>query len=662
MKKLISVLICLIFVVVLSLSAMAEEVLYYAFDGNDNLTVVTNTLKSGADAKSDGSTLYLDGSYGLKLGSVNTTFTVSALVKVSSDGGTNTIFFKDMDGVGNKWTGVLSANKKPSFWTHDNSTFRWNTVASGDTDLSEWTYVTYVEKNSVGSLYVNGELVGTGNVANGSGTLYLGATYWSADAVTGLVDDVKLYNNALTEAEIMEEYEKHVDFENAIKLPGEVIGDIELPEKIASKTITWKTSDEGVITTDGKVTRGEEDKTVTLTAVIDGEAIGEFEVTVLKKPVMVNDEILLKYVFDENDGEIIHDKSGNGNHGAAYNSLLIGNDGANFDGNDDYVKMPEGVLYGHDSITIVMKMKPDGAQKHVFAYGFGNSSDTGYIFLNPSRPDTNLIRFAGTKSNSANEKAVESIPGIRSGQWATVAVSINGKYCSMYIDGELVMDGDMGMKVSDLGLTKENYIAKSLYANDPYFKGIVREFTIYNYSMSESKIQSLYKKEVEYAPEEVWEEYITDVSFENGIDVELDTFGRDDVKVAAVVLDENNRIIEAVVVSYDEEINLKKDGTVCVFAFNEKDNLPGAFYVKGNGDGFSYEYTPGEIAIISEKDFSNGMVIIAGYNVAGTLTGVTAKVVDINAMEKVIMDGDFNDAVVFKMLYWENLVSMTPVK
>ncbi|MBQ8002721.1 MAG: LamG domain-containing protein, partial [Clostridia bacterium] len=574
MKKYISLFLGLVCVLALSLQVFAAETLSYSFNGEDSLVVVTNTLASGGSAVIGEGVLSLDGTYGLKLGSVGNTFSVSAMVKINSTGGTNTIFFKDMDGVGNKWTGILSNGQKPAFWTHGTN-HRWETVATGTANLGEWSHVAYVENNSVGSLYVNGELVGSGSVEPGSGDIYLGVTYWTADAVSGLVDNVKLYDNALSSVQVMEEYESCIDFENAIKLPKEVISDITLVDKIASKTVVWSSSNEKAIDKKGKVTRGEEDVTVTLTATI-GDIGKSFEVTVLKKPTIVNEKVILSYAFDEKtDGDIIHDTSGNGNHAAAYNSLAITKDGARFDGVDDYVEMPRGVLYGHDEITIVATFKQNSAQKHVFLYGFGNASDTGYMFLNPSRPDTNLIHFAATKTGSGGENAIVSLPGVRNDEWATVAVVISGSSASLFVDGELVMDGDMGMKVSDLGETLQNYIGKSLYAADPYFAGVVKEFTVYDYCLSDREL-SAYKKDVEYAAPDSNKEYIISVEFGGTITAEVDTYGREDVKVGAVVLDENFEVVEFCIVDPEEEISLTKDGTVCVFAFNEEDNVPGS--------------------------------------------------------------------------------------
>lgn len=663
MKKYVAVLVSFVFIFAASVSVSAGD-LYYTLEGEDILTAVTSSLEPGGNIVYDkgftGNGLSLDGTYGLKLGDVGTTFSVSAMVNLTSAGGIGTIFFKNMGtSSSQKWTGVCAGSGTPFLWTHGDG-FAWSTITSGgDNVVNGWAHVVYVEDNSVGYLYINGELVGSGGVASGSGTLYLGCTYWSADAVKGLVDEIKLFNVALSEDEVLTEYELYVDYAAVLDVPGEVIGNIELVKKIASKTVVWTSSDETVIATDGTVNRLDEDKTVVLTASIDGEIIEEFEVTVLKKPVVVNEKIILSYVFNENDGEIIHDVSGNGNHGAAYNGLVIDESGAVFDGTDDYVKMSEGVLYGSDDITITMVMQPYAAQKHVFAYGFGNTSSTGYMFLNPSQPDTNTLRFAATTGTNTDEKDVVSIPGIRLGEKAAVTVAINGSYVSMYVNGDLVMDGDIGMNVSDLGKTSSNYIGRSIYDGDPYFAGVVSEFTIYNYCMNQADVKALYGAEREY-PEKADEEYITEVSFENGINIVLNTHGRNDVKVAAIVLNDDGEVAEFSVRESSGEFSITKEGTIIVFAYNEEDNVPGNIYVKGRDEDFSYEYTPKKLSVVTEKSYQNGMIIVAGYDAGGSLAGVSFKRCDIEAGEKIELNCEFKNAVEFKMIYLNNLAAMMP--
>ncbi len=653
---------------------LADEVLSYSFEGGESLDVVSSSLESGGSAVYtengfDGQGLLLDASYGLYLGEVSTEFSVAAMVKITSSGSTDTIFFKNMGTSSNqKWTGVLSNACTAALWSHGDTGLSWTTVAkASEAELGSWAYVVYTESNAVGTLYVNAAEIGSGTVASGSGDLYLGATYWSSDAPAGTVDEVKVYDSALSASEIAAEYDIYA--EKLLSLPTEAIEDIELPTALGSKSVTWTTSDENVISSDGKVTRGSEDKSAVLTAYVDGEEKASFEIKVLKAAEQVNDEVILSYRFGEEDASgVIHDASGNGNHATAYNDLEIGENGAQFDGTDDYVKMPNGVLYGHDDITIVLTAKPGQAQEHIFAYTFGNSSSAGYMFLNTSRPTTNTIYFAATKTGSSGESAAASVPGIVKDAWGTAVVTISGSGATLYLDGIAVADVDLGMTVSDLGETEANYLAKSQYSADGYFAGEISEFTVYDYCLSAAEIKALYWTAPEYAEEDESEEYITGVSFEeDSISVSLDTFGRSDVYAAAIGLDSaGNKVGFAVSAESDGEavLDVPEGSTIYVFAFNSEDNTAGFIYSKGENGDITYESSPDGVVITSTKSYSGGVLIAAGYDASGALAGVSVSAPEdaqtaSGAYEFAI---DFADAVTFELFNWESVASMVPVE
>ncbi len=499
MKKTIAIM-CAASVFMMGAEALAAESAALMTSDGKELKIVTNSLEEGGEAVFsedgyDGKALELDGSYGVYVGEVTNKFSVSAMVKITSDGNNDTIFFKNMgDKELQKWTGVQSKSGKAAFWSHG-SDGRNKTVVfeSKEANVTEWSHVVYTENAGVGKIYINGILMGKGNVANGAGSLYVGATYWEEDAPKGYIDDVKVFDRELSYEEIFnmyyDEYAK-----GPICVPdiaSEAVEDIALMTKLGVKDVTWESSDESVITKDGKVTRGDEDKTVVLKAFIDGKVTNEFTVTVPKKAQTVNDDIIASYVFDEKDGGVIHDASGNGNHATAYNKLKIDENGAYFDGMDDYIKLPNGLINGHDDLTIVFKAAPEKEQQHIFAYVFGNTNSTGYMFLNTSRPGNNEVRFAGTKEGSGQEQAVYYAPGVAAGTEASVVVTLKGTTAAMYLDGELLMEGDIGMTASDLGETTANYIGKSLYDSDGYFKGYVKEFTIYNRAMSAEEVKDI---------------------------------------------------------------------------------------------------------------------------------------------------------------------------
>lgn len=53
-----------------------------------------------------------------------------------------------------------------------------------------------------------------------------------------------------------------------------------------------------------------------------------------------------------------------------------------------------------------------------------------------------------------------------------------------------VAEANITLKPSDLGATTTNYIAKSVY-NDPYFKGSVSDFRIYDKALTDKEVTVL---------------------------------------------------------------------------------------------------------------------------------------------------------------------------
>ena len=157
-------------------------------------TTVTNTLGNGGAAVYDGGALKLDGAYGLRLGSVGPCYEVSAKVTLTSSGGTSTLFFKNMgDSNSQKWLGVIFQNGVPNVWSHDGSAFRWAALESkAENCVGKTVEIKYVENMGSAELYVDGVPAASGAVVPGGGDLYLGSTYWSADALSAAVDDLDL--------------------------------------------------------------------------------------------------------------------------------------------------------------------------------------------------------------------------------------------------------------------------------------------------------------------------------------------------------------------------------------------------------------------------------------------------------------------------------------
>lgn len=531
MKKFIAVLIALLLCTV---SVSAAEVNCNFENTVVSFKTVTNTLSDGGSVSFTegfiGDGLALNGTCGLELGAVSGDFTVSAMVNITSSGGTETIFFKNMGTASaENWTSIILDNGTPAVWSNGGN-YRWSRlVTASDNVLAQWAYITYVEKDGIGSLYVNGTLAGSSAVTASEGTLYMGATYWSADAPEGTLDEIYFNDSeALSEEAIIQMY-TNLAIQN-VSVPEKTISDLDLPDAIGNAQVSWVSSDESVISSEGKVTRGDENVTVTLSLYMGDELLASYDVTVLKNTEHTNDSVLLSYIFDEKTRDVVEDVSGNGNHGIVYGSMV----GTHFDGSDDYVELPANLLTDLDEFTIVMRLKAEIAKTHQFTFCFGNGTSE-YFFLNTSRPTTNTLRLALTQNGSGAESDVASIPGIRDGEYAALAISVKGSEATMYQNGIPVAFGDLGVSPSLLGSTADNWLAKSPY-NDPYFKGDIYEFTIYPRALDMSEIEAMHYE----APEE--KGYIEDIDMDTSeLKVNLNRF----CMVSAVFFDNDGEMVYA---------------------------------------------------------------------------------------------------------------------
>ena len=127
----------------------------------------------------------------------------------------------------------------------------------------------------------------------------------------------------------------------------------------------------------------------------------------------LTDGLLLHYDFsaDSVEGTTVTDLSGNDRNGTIYGAAV--QEGIlKLAGSADYVEMPAVDWSGYDAITISMDLKPEQEYSNLFAYNFGRNdvaaanAQSGYMFLNPSRPNERTARFALTQTNYEQETEV----------------------------------------------------------------------------------------------------------------------------------------------------------------------------------------------------------------------------------------------------------------
>lgn len=175
---------------------------------------------------------------------------------------------------------------KTKFWGNGGVFASHTTLLAPKIQAGEWYQMTLCGKRGEISVYLNGISLGTVKSNDPLGTdgsgIYLGVNRWD-DEFTGLMDEVKVYDIALSEEEVQaqmgEEYDgwlqKRMDKEvslRPVKLLAdnrnaqEVKYDLKLPKEIFGLPIVWSSSNEAVLNTDGIVTTPAEDTEVTLTA------------------------------------------------------------------------------------------------------------------------------------------------------------------------------------------------------------------------------------------------------------------------------------------------------------------------------------------------------------------------------------------------------------
>ena len=228
------------------------------------------------------------GDYGLQLNTKNigTDYTVSFWMKNEEQLVGNQVLALLGYHAPENWI-ALSGNRVGSvvkFWGNGGA-FRTHTTLSTLTlPVMEWHQITITGTDGVVSLYRDGVLVSettSNNPLSGENAdVYLGVNYWDALFV-GLVDEVRVYNLAMTQEEVQEQALEA--FQAAFEAQAEqaleaadllaagqhadaVSQDLTLPATAGGLDVTWKSDKPSVISNDGTVHSPATDTEVTLTA------------------------------------------------------------------------------------------------------------------------------------------------------------------------------------------------------------------------------------------------------------------------------------------------------------------------------------------------------------------------------------------------------------
>lgn len=208
--------------------------------------------------------------------------------------------------------------------------------------------------------------------------------------------------------------------------------------------------------------------------------------------------LVADWPLDSTTGTIARDATGHG-----YDGVLAGDtrweDGAlAFDGRNGHVQLPQNLLTGADAVTVSADVYVDSTQNTpYFLFGLGNTArdgtGDGYLFATGGT-ETSGFRSAIATGNWTTEQGAQSAVGLARGRWATVTVTVGNGSEVLYLDGTAVAHSDnVTITPSDIGngSTAQNYLGRSDYAADQYFKGLMKNVRLYNRALTAPEVAAL---------------------------------------------------------------------------------------------------------------------------------------------------------------------------
>lgn len=205
----------------------------------------------------------------------------------------------------------------------------------------------------------------------------------------------------------------------------------------------------------------------------------------------VGGDLVAYYPFDNYST----DHSGYGRRPSTYGTVSYSEgkyeQAISLNGTNTYINAPEGILNSLNDITIMAWVYDTEVRSNSRIFDFGTGTDA-YMFLTPKSGATGYPRFA--IKNGGSEYLINSMTQtlFPKNEWTHIAVTLDNNYGRMYINGVQVgSNTNLSVKPSDLISSANNYLGRSQFSSDPYFKGLIDEFRIYRKALSAKEINNI---------------------------------------------------------------------------------------------------------------------------------------------------------------------------
>ena len=395
--------------------------------------------------------------------------------------------------------------------------------------LSSWTHLATTYDGSVLRLYLNGVQVGTRNVSgampNSSQPLQIGGNNVWPEWFQGQLDDLRIYNRALSAAELVTDMNTPVGNASPppspdIQAPSAPTGLVMSGQSQTGLTLGWNASTDNVGVTGYSVYRdgstagstAASTRTYTFSGLSCGTtyALGvdaadaaenrsaRTTVNAATSACPAASRPVAAYSFNAGSGSTLADVSGNGRNGTISGAVWTSagrNGGAlSFDGMNDLVTVADSSSLDLTSgMTLEAWVRPTSSglwrtvvtkeQSGNLVYGVFSSSDTGQ----PS----------GLVSVGPVQDVVRGPNALTSSTWTHLATTYDGAVLRLYVNGSQVatrnVSGAMPNSSQPLQIGGHNVWSE-------WFQGQLDDLRVYNRALSASEIVTDMNTPAEQAP------------------------------------------------------------------------------------------------------------------------------------------------------------------
>jgi hypothetical protein len=331
------------------------------------------------------------------------------------------------------------------------------------------------------------------------GNASAGTPLVQAEVADGSVTSSKIASNTITTSDLSEQILKYLKPEITTQPQSKAVyadSNVSFSVTAEGKYLTFQWKKEGVDLT------GETNATINIvdanatqddgnSSVVVSNECGSVETGVVE--VLISDALLNGLVgwwkFDETNGTVAYDSSGNGNdgnltNGPTWTSGKIGG-ALSFDGVDDWVRLRNFEWGGDISITTWIKYD---TLKFARIIDFGNGSNADNILFGSGSNPHNELWFHIRRGNSS--QGTDASNSLYSGSWLhLVGIVNNQNQAVIYRNGEVIIIGSTWTP-STLTRTKQ-YIGKSNW-DEEYLHALVDDLRIYDRALSAAEVQALY--------------------------------------------------------------------------------------------------------------------------------------------------------------------------